>query len=344
MQRLCPLLPAVTGSVASSTRRPSRACILALATSLLAADDGKPTGMDDMVLIAAGTFLMGDILEEGPARESPVHRVSLTDFYLNRYEVTVEAFRRFVEETGYVTSAESPAGRGRPGNEGEGAFCLDPDTGAFEVKPEASWRRPGLEQDDRHPVTCVSWDDAASYCNWLNGKANLPPAYDVATGALLDETGAVTRDITRVRGFRLPTEAEWEYAARGGGKTVRYGNGRNIARSSEINFNPGVGDSAPSGDEQFRKGTVRVGSFRSNDLGLYDMAGNVWEWCSDFVGPYGTEAQVNPYCTSGPQARRAARGGRWGGGADELRVSTRMGWASHERCNNIGFRVARSKG
>jgi formylglycine-generating enzyme required for sulfatase activity len=323
---------AATGRAAQSGRIPSRACALALATSLLAADDGKPPGMDDMVLIAAGTFLMGDILEEGAPRESPVHRVSLTDFYLGKHEVTVEAFRTFVDETGYVTSAENG-----------GAFCLNAATGAFCVNPAANWRDPGFEQGDRHPVTCVSWDDAASYCNWLSGKAGLPPAYDVATGDLLDETGAPTRDIARVKGFRLPTEAEWEYAARGGGKTVRFANGSNIARSSEINFNAAIGECEYSEKGRFRKGTVPVGSFKPNDLGLYDMAGNVWEWCSDFAGPYSIEPQVNPYCTSGVQERRAARGGRWGGDANELRVSARLGWASHERCNNIGFRVARSK-
>jgi formylglycine-generating enzyme required for sulfatase activity len=285
-----------------------------------------------MVLIAGGTFLMGDILEEGQPRESPVHRVTLSEFFLGNYEITVGAFRRFVDETGYVTSAQ----RG-------GAWCLDAETGSFDMVASCTWRNPGFEQDDRHPVTCVSWDDAAHYCNWLSRKAGLPPAYDAATGDLLDETGAVTGDITRVRGYRLPTEAEWEYAARGGGKTVRFGNGRNIARSSEINFDAATGVQAYSEKGPYRRRTVPVGSFKPNDLGLFDMAGNVWEWCSDFVGTYGNEEQVNPYNRSGAQSRRAARGGRWGGSASELRVSARMGWVSNDRCNNIGFRVARSK-
>ncbi len=153
----------------------------------------------------------------------------------------------------------------------------------------------------------------------------------------------MTNDITKVRGFRLPTEAEWEYAARGGGKTIRFGNGRNIARSSEINFDAGSSAHAYSEKGRYRKQTVPVGSFKPNDLGLFDMAGNVWEWCSDFVGPYRSEDEVNPYSTSGVDSRRAARGGRWGGSAPELRVSTRMGWTSSDRCNNIGFRLARSK-
>ncbi|MHC4126735.1 MAG: formylglycine-generating enzyme family protein [Planctomycetota bacterium] len=327
-----PLLAAATGAVTRGAAIRNRACVFALATSLLAADDGRSTGTADMVLVAGGTFMMGDIFAEGAPRESPVHRVTLSEFYLGNYEITVEAFRQFVDETGYVTSAEDG-----------GSFCLDADTGRFEVKPDCNWRNPGFEQDGRHPVTCVSWTDAASYCNWLSRKSGLPPAYDEATGELLDETGAVTQDITRVRGYRLPTEAEWEYAARGGGKTVRFGNGANIARASEINFNAGSGEYDYAEKGQFRKKTMPVGSFKPNDLGLYDMAGNLWEWCSDFAGPYGNEEEVNPYKGTGPQSRRAARGGRWGGDARELRVSTRMGWTSNDRCNNIGFRIAKSK-
>ena len=98
---------------------------------------------------------------------------------------------------------------------------------------------------------------------------------------------------------------------------------------------PGFGAPIPDGFA----GTAPVASFPANDYGLYDMAGNVWEWCSDFVGSYGNEEQVNPYNLTGFQSRRAARGGRWGGGAQELRATARMGWVSHDRCNNIGFRV-----
>ncbi|MHC4101013.1 MAG: formylglycine-generating enzyme family protein [Planctomycetota bacterium] len=327
-----PLPVAATRAPVPSGDIRNRACIFALATSLLAADDGRSTGTSDMVLIAGGTFMMGDIFDEGTPRESPVHRVTLGEFYLGNYEITVEAFRQFVDETGYVTSAENG-----------GAFCLDADTGSFAVVPACNWRNPGFEQDGRHPVTCVSWNDAASYCNWLSRKSGLPPAYDEATGELLDENGAVTRDITKVRGFRLPTEAEWEYAARGGGKTIRFGNGRNVARSDEINFDASSGEHPYAEKGLYRKKTVPVGSFKPNDLGLYDMAGNVWEWCSDFVGIYGNDDQVNPYNGTGVQSRRAARGGRWGGSAQELRISARMGWTADDRCNNIGFRVAKSK-
>jgi formylglycine-generating enzyme required for sulfatase activity len=87
-----------------------------------------------------------------------------------------------------------------------------------------------------------------------------------------------------------------------------------------------------------------VGSFKPNALGLHDMSGNVWEWCSDLLGPYPEEAVTNPYQTEGLMgARRAARGGPWVGGADIARVSARIGWIADDRCNNIGFRLARTK-
>jgi formylglycine-generating enzyme required for sulfatase activity len=380
-----PLPVAVTGLPCRGGSIRNRACIFALATSLLAADDGRSAGTADMVLIAGGTFMMGDIFDEGAPREGPVHRVTLSEVYLGNYEITVEAFERFVDDTGYVTSAEQVqhperqadavrrmeqlgarmselAAETGPETEQKraalqaeleelyataiscgGAFRLDGNTGAFELVPGCNWRNPGFEQEGDHPVTCVSWIDATRYCNWLSRGEGLPPAYDEATGDLLDADGAVTHDITRVRGFRLPTEAEWEYAARGGGKTIRFGNGRNVARASEINFDASSGEYDYAEKGQFRKRTMPVGSFKPNDLGLYDMAGNVWEWCSDFVGVYGNDDQVNPYNRTGVQSRRAARGGRWGGSARELRVSARMGWTADDRCNNIGFRVAKSK-
>jgi formylglycine-generating enzyme required for sulfatase activity len=207
--------------------------------------------------------------------------------------------------------------------------------------PDASWRAPGFEQGPRHPAVALSWDDAIRYCNWLSAREGLPPAYDVESGALLDRNGGATSDVFRVRGFRLPTEAEWEFAARERGRRVRFGNGQLVARSAEITFDAGVGDFPylERGENPGR--TAPVGSHPPNDLGLHDMSGNAWEWVHDPYAPYPDgAAETSPPVGNGD--RRILRGGRWGGDASEARVFHRSSWLRNDRCNNSGFRVARS--
>jgi sulfatase modifying factor 1 len=316
-----------------------------------AAGDHRDAETGDMVFVEGGTFQMGDVFDEGVRAARPVHEVKVSGFYLNKHEVTVEEFAAFVKDASYMTSAEkeSKDAVARANDEysarlaSRGAHVLDPAAGPSWVTG-ANWRNPRYEQGPKDPVTCVSWTDAATYCNWLSAREGLPIAYDVQTGALLDAQGRPTADVTKVRGYRLPTEAEWEYAARERGRKVRFGNGQDIARPSEMNFNAADGEFAFVEKGEFRKKTIPVGSFRPNNLGLYDMSGNVWEWCSDFVGRYSKQAQTNPYQQKGMMGpRRAARGGPWIGDASFARVSTRMGWVADDRCNNIGFRISRSK-
>ncbi|MFC2158352.1 formylglycine-generating enzyme family protein, partial [Acidobacteriota bacterium] len=277
-------------------------------------------------------------------------------------------FRIFVEETGYKTSAEGPKNWKKQLELLEVYWKLSEDTeknkteiseisretlyyggsglwesekNTWDYSVDLYWQNPGFKQTDVNPVTCISWTDAIRYCNWLSSRDNLPAAYDIDTEELLDEYGKSTKNVRKVNGYRLPTEAEWEYAARERGKKIRFGNGENIARSSQINFDAGRSDYLYLEKGEFRKSTMPVASFKPNSLGLYDISGNVWEWCSDYYGSYSGESQINPYKSTG--FSRVLRGGRWGGDAFEIRVFFRDDYLSNNRCNNSGFRIARTK-
>lgn len=318
----------------------------------------------NMIQIAGGAFQMGDMFDEGAEDERPVHKVSVNNFYLNKYEVTVVEFRAFVKATGYQTSAERPQN-----DEAKKEIMMrfqSPDltdterlqlheeflthggAGYWDAKARkwsgynsgTTWKNPGIKQSDSHPVLAISPDDAKQYCNWLSMQEGLPVAYDLESGGIIDKDGNSTTDITKVVGYRLPTEAEWEYAAREGGRELRFGNGKNIARSSEINFRGDEGQYDYLELDGYAGTTTPVGSFPPNALGLYDMSGNAWEWASDKYAPYSASDQVNPYVLSG--GMHAARGGRWGGDAFETRVFHRDAYPRNDRCNNTGFRIARS--
>ena len=172
---------------------------------------------------------------------------------------------------------------------------------------------------DDCPVENVSWDDVQVFIGKLN---QLYPG----------------------RNYRLPTEAEWEYAARGGGQNVLFGNGKNIADPNEMNFD--ARDSYKviySLSGTYRQKTVPVGSLNApNALGLYDMSGNVWEWCSDWKDTYSSTAQTNP---QGPSngSHRVMRGGSWYGYPRFCRVAFRSDDAPGDRNYDVGFRLARTK-
>jgi formylglycine-generating enzyme required for sulfatase activity len=197
-----------------------------------------------LTLIPSGEFLMGSPDSDKDAHESekPQHRVRITrPFYLGVYEVTRGQFRRFVDETGYQTQSE------RDGEE------------------DYSWRKPGFDQSDDHPVVQVSWKDAVEFATWLSRKEG--------------------------RTYRLPTEAEWEYACRAG-TTTRYSNGEdtitlalmgNVADGTLKERFPNWGRVIKARDGFVN--TAPVGRFRPNRFGLFDMHGNVYEWCSDWYDP-----------------------------------------------------------
>lgn len=240
-------------------------------------------GAIEIVPIPGGAFEMGS--NSGNEDEKPVHQVAIKAFHLGRTEVTVGQWRVFVEETGYQTEAER----------GSGSFVwVGP---KYEMRKGVYWNNPGYAPSDRHPVTCVSWNDVQAFIKWLNVK-----------------TG---------KNFRLPTEAEWEYACRAGAA-----GDRPEAIDSEAWY---VGNSGPSSHP--------VGQKQANAFKLFDMLGNVWEWCSDWEGPYPDTPASDP---AGPDSgtRRVTRGAGWLSLAEYVRPADRAPAPPNVRAVDLGFRLA----
>jgi len=285
-----------------------------------------------LVYVKGGTFLMGDVLEDGDRAmlaETPVHEVELGSFLLAPYEVTVAEFQGFVSETGFKTRAE------RDGKIKATKAMIE--QGRLKYP---NWKAHWFKQTGQHPVVWIAWEDAIVYCNWLSKKQGLPLAYDESTGQLLDKDGKVPTDVRQVQGFRLPTEAEWEYAARERGKKIRFGNGKNVACSAEINYDGRKVEKDYATQGEYREATTPVGRFAPNALGLYDMSGNAWEWCTDSGVEYPNEKVANPYALN--EGGHMARGGTWDSGAAGCRVTTRINWWLRSMCSATGFRVART--
>jgi formylglycine-generating enzyme required for sulfatase activity len=250
----------------------------------------------------------------------PRRQIQISSFYIASKELSVGEFRRFVEDTGHVTTAESDGG----------AFDFDDATGGWVFRAGVNWRNPGFRQSDDYPVVCVSWFDAVQYCNWLSAKEGLKPAYTIAGQTVTWDRSA--------DGYRLPTDAEWEYACRAG-TTTPFFTGERIS-TSQANYNGnfpyGYGNKG-----LFRKTPVQTGSFSPNAWGVYDMHGNVWEWCWDYYGLLNTSPATDPV---GPAsgAHRINRGGGWASSAKLMRSAARSSDLPETAGNNMGFRVARN--
>jgi formylglycine-generating enzyme required for sulfatase activity len=175
------------------------------------------------------------------------------------------------------------------------------------------------------PVEMVSWYDAAGYCNWLSEREGLSLAYTITKWDEEDQDTWTVSWNQSANGYRLPTEAEWEYACRAG-TTTAYNTGGSITKS-QANYDDGTG-------------TVEVDSFDANGFGIYNMHGNVYEWCWDWYGTYPTDGTTNP---AGPDtgAYRVIRGGSWNINAQYLRSAYRDYDTPSYQVNFIGFRLAR---
>lgn len=247
--------------------------------------------------------------DEGMPDEAPAHDVTVKPFWMDVHEVTVAEFERFVQATKYVTEAERFGWSG----------VFDVRRGDWTARDGASWRAPeGPESraSHDHPVIHVSWNDAAAYAAWA--------------------------------GKRLPTEAEWEFAARGGliGKAYVWGDELRPDGRPAANWWQGVFPDRNTVEDGF-SGVAPVGSFRPNGYGLLDMTGNVWEWCADWYAPDAYERGVatNP---AGPQAgtERVMRGGSWmcsENYCSNFRVAGRSRATPDTALNNLGFRLVKDQ-
>jgi formylglycine-generating enzyme required for sulfatase activity len=281
-----------------------------------------------LVRIAAGrkTFTMGSLPgEKDRDNDEIAHQVALSvDYYLGVTTITRGQFRQFVEDADYKTEAEV---------NGKGGHGYDALKRTVEQAARYSWRDPGFYQDDDHPVVNVSWNDAQAFCKWLSEKDGMK--------------------------YRLPTEAEWEFACRAGTTTRFYfgnddsdlGQFANVAdKSLKAKF-----DYANHKNEEYKRRitawfdrvswddaypfTAPVGQFKPNRFGLYDMLGNVWQWCGDWYGKYPTEAVTDP---RGPDtgSERVRRGGSWSSDPHVCRSANRFRAEPTFRSNLVGFRVA----
>ena len=306
-----------------------------------------------MVLIPGGTFAMGSDLPGSRRDEQPVVQVTLDPFWMDECDVTNAEFRKFVDATGYKTIAERPIdweeikktvppGTPKPPDE-----QLRPGSVTFSPRPEsdakveeswlawtvgADWQHPegpasDLKGRENHPVVLIAWDDAAAYAKWA--------------------------------GKRLPTEAEWEYAARGGLAGKRFAWGDEFTPSGKFMANTWTGTfpSKNTAEDGFA-GTSPVKSFPANGYGLYDMGGNVWNWCGDWyrvdtlaraklagtcVNPTGPTSSYSP--SHPDQQERVIKGGSFLCHADYsegYRPSARRGSPIDTGMSNIGFRCAKS--
>jgi len=248
----------------------------------------------DMVLVENGSFTMGNTWGNGKDDEKPAHEVTISyDFEMGKYEITFAQYDLFCQETK----------RTLPGDE--------------------SWGR------DQRPVINITWMDAIAFCNWLSEREKLSKAYD-DNGYFLDKSEKVTTDPSKVVGYRLPTEAEWEFAARGGNKSEDY----LYSGGNEADLVAWFADN--SGNT-----TQEVGKKEPNELGLYDMSGNVFEWCSDAYDAffYMRSPEKDPFNQA--LGNKVLRGRGWWDGV--VRVTLRSYSSPASASNLFGFRICRTK-
>jgi len=307
-----------------------------------------------MRLIPAGTFLMGTDDKRSMPNERPAHKVHVDSFWMDEHPVTNTEFEKFVNNTHYISTAERkpdweelkkqvPPGTPKPDESllVPGSLVFVPPAGPVPLDnlanwwrwtPGASWKNPeGIQSNlinrENHPVVHISWEDANNYCQWT-GKG-------------------------------LPTEAEWEYAARGGLEGKRYSWGDEFQPQGKHMANTFQGDFPyhPKSEDGY-PGTSPVGAFPANGYGLYDMAGNVWQWTKDwyredtFVEDSKKELCHNPegplqsFDPQEPRVpKRVIKGGSFlchSSYCESYRPSARRGMSPDTSSSHVGFRCVKS--
>ena len=310
--------------------------------------------LTDMVLIPGGTYNRGGNSHQSSSNEFPVHKVKVDSFYMDVHEVTNQQFLDFVNATGYITTAEKPLNWNelkkqlpkntpKPSNEfllpgslvftkTEGPVSLLNESQWWSWVQGANWKHPEGPNSDiknkmNHPVIHVSWYDAFEYAKWA--------------------------------GKRLPTEAEWEYAARGGNKNPIYPWGNDLIKNSskKANFWQGNFPYLNTIEDGFEYSSP-VKSYDPNNYGLYDLGGNVWEWCYDLYNENAYKIEsikdlcINPkgpkisYDSNEPLVvKRVIRGGSFlcnDSYCTGYRVSRRMSTSEDTGLNHTGFRCVKS--
>jgi formylglycine-generating enzyme required for sulfatase activity len=270
----------------------------------------------EMLSIPGGEFMMGSPAgdSEGGDSERPQRLVQVKPFALGKTEVTLAQWQEFATASGYKTEAERNVNA-------KGCRTWAPDD-EWAWREGSSWRGPGWLQKEKEPVVCISWVDAQAYVHWLDEKSG-------------------------VKGWRLPSEAEWEYAARAGSTTRRYWADDEVSCVYANGTDRTIGPRGRTwGDQALCKDgywfAAPVGHYKPNAWGLHDMLGNVWEWVQDCYLPYaGAPSDGSAHETDNCPGH-VLRGGAWDEPPGVLRSAERFWQAPGNRTSNIGLRVART--
>ena len=282
-------------------------------TTAAAAQAPRPTFKDcdtcpEMVALPAGEFMMGSPEDERGRKQVeglPRRVVIAAPFAIGKFEVTVDQFSAFVAETGATVSSLCRA-----------IVKFEPVEWG---PPEASFRHPGYDVTGSHPVSCISWHEAQAYVTWLRRRTGKP--------------------------YRLPTEAEWEYAARAGTTTsYSFGGDETLlcayARFADLDSPFGSRSSCRS--DTITYGPMQVGTLKPNPWGLFDMHGNVWEWVEDCWTPNPLEIPTDgsAFARPGSCEMGVIRGGSWAARFHRVRSAFRFSLIVGSHHQNNGFRVA----